>query len=155
MNELRWPAAHPAPRVPSRGVFRAKDDTGESEAPRPRGATRPPTPEEIARDPRRPVRLARGVSAVLVVLTLVGTLQAGIMIAIEARRWWNAEREIARLQREVTEFRREAADLTSIAERGDDLRFREHLARRQGYVYPDEVRYVIVPLPEPGPAAPP
>jgi len=101
------------------------------------------------------VRLARGVSAVLVVLTLVGALQAGIMIAIEARRWWNAEREIARLQREVGELRREAADLTAIAERGDDLRFREHLARRQGYVYPDEVRYVIVPLPEPGPTGPP
>jgi len=155
MTGLRWPAAQPASRPATRGVFRAKAGAAESEAPRPRGATRPPTPEEIARDPRRPVRLARGVSAVLVVLTLVGTLQAGIMVAIEARRWWTAEREIARLQREVTEFRREAADLTSIAERGDDSSFREHLARRQGYVYPDEVRYVIVPLPERGPAAPP
>jgi len=109
------------------------------------------TPEEAARDPRRPVRVARGVSAALVVLTLVGTLQAAVMISIEGRRLWNAEREIARLDREVAELRREAADLTEIAARGDDARFREHLARRQGYVFPDEVRYVIVPPPEPVP----
>ena len=113
----------------------------------PRGATRVVPPDDPSRDPRRPVRLARGVSAILAVLALVGLLQAGVMVAIEARRLWTAEREIARLEREVGDLRRETADLIQIGVRGDDERFREHLARRQGYVYPAEVRYVIVPPP--------
>ncbi|MDA0700539.1 MAG: hypothetical protein O3A02_04965 [bacterium] len=86
-------------------------------------------------------------SAVLVVLCLIGALQAAAMISVEVRRLWTAEREIARLEGEVTVLRREAVDLTEIAARGGDDRFREHLARRQGYVYPDEVRFVISPLP--------
>ena len=60
---------------------------------------------------------------------------------------------MVRLEREVTELRSEAADLAAIAERGDDVRFREHLARRQGYVFPDEVRYVIA-RPSAAPIAP-
>jgi cell division protein FtsB len=113
------------------------------EAPRPRGATRVVPPDDPSLDPRRPVRVARGVSVVLVVVCLIGALQAVAMIGIEARRLWTAEREIARLEREVAELRRETADLIEIAGRSDDDRFREHLARRQGYVYPGEVRYVI------------
>ncbi len=113
----------------------------------PRGATRVVPPDDPSRDPRRPVRIARGVSAVVVVLALVGLLQAGGMIAIESRRLWTAEREIARLEREVAELRRETADLIEIAGRGDDERSREPLARRQGYVSPAETRYVIVPAP--------
>lgn len=120
-------------------------------APRPRGATRVVPPDDPSRDPRRPVRVARGVSLVLAALAIVGTLQASILVAVEARRLWTAEREIARLTREVGDLRAETADLVEISQRGDDERFREHLARRQGYVYPDEVRYVIVPPPEPAP----
>ena len=67
------------------------------------------------------------------------------MITVEVRRPWTAEREIVRLEREVADLRGETVDLTEIAVRGDDARFREHLARRQGYVFPDEVRYVISP----------
>ncbi len=133
-------AARSAPRPP--GV--------DEEAPRPRGASRVQPPIDPALDPARPVRVARGVSALLVVLALVGSLQAVAMIAIEARRLWTAERETARLGAEVAELRREAGDLTEIAARGDDARFREHLARRQGYVFPDEVRYVISVPSEPG-----
>jgi hypothetical protein len=120
---------------------------GDDAAPRPRGATRVLPPDDPALDPRRPVRVARGVSVVLVVLCLVGSLQAVAMIAIEARRLWTSQREIVRLEREVAELRRETSDLIEIAARGDDDRFREHLARRQGYVYPHEVRYVIGPRP--------
>jgi hypothetical protein len=131
----------------------AADDAGrpraDDAAPRPRGATRVLPPDDPSLDPRRPVRVARGVSAILVVVCLVGSLQAVAMITIEARRFWTSDREIVRLEREVAELRRETADLIEIAARGDDARFREHLARRQGYVYPDEVRYVIGPRPGP------
>jgi hypothetical protein len=91
--------------------------------------------------------VARGVSLLLVVLALFGTLQATAMVSIEARRWWVAAREVTRLERELQLLRSETTDLLEIAARADDLRFREQLARRQGYVFPDEVRYVIlVPL---------
>ena len=95
------------------------------------------------RDRSRPVRVARGISAVLLVICLVGALQAVFMIVVEARRWTVAEREIVRLEREVADLRREAADLIEVAMRGGDERFREHLARRQGYVFPDETRYLL------------
>jgi hypothetical protein len=128
---------------------REEQDTYEG----PRGATRIIPPDDPSRDPRRPLRIARGVSLVLVVLSLVGTLQGLLMLSIEARRWWVAAREVTRLQAEVQALRSETADLLEIAERGEDVRFREHLARRQGYVFPDEVRYVILqPLESPEPA---
>jgi len=122
----------------------------------PRGATRIIPPDDPSRDPKRPLRLARGVSLVLVVLAVVGTLQGLVMLSIESRRWWVAAREVARLESELAALRSETADLLEIAERGENLRFREHLARRQGYVYPDEVRYVILqPLEsEPPPSLP-
>lgn len=126
--------------------------------PRPRGATRVPHPDDPAFDPRRPARIGRGATALLVVACVLGTLQAAAMIAVEARRWWVADREVVRLEREVAALHAEAADLALIAGRGDDERFREHLARRQGYVFPDEVRYVIAvpdaPAPTPEPATP-
>lgn len=111
--------------------------------PPPRGATRVLPPDHPERDPRRPVRIGRGVSALVVIVCTVGALHAAVMLAVEVRRWWIADREVLRLEAEVAALRAEAADLAQIAARGDDLRFREHLARKQGYVYPDEVRYVI------------
>jgi hypothetical protein len=117
---------------------------GEREdAPRPRGATRTLAPDDPALDPRRPARIGRGATALLVAACTLGALQAAVMLAVEARRWYVSDREVVRLEREVAELHAEAADLAAIAERGDDVRFREHLARRQGYVFPDEVRYVI------------
>jgi len=143
LDSGRMASPREAPFGPLR--FGAPSD-GETPA-GPRGATRLVPPDDPSRDPRRPVRIARGVSAVVAVIALVGLLQAGVMISIEARRLWTAEREIARLEREVADLRRETEDLIQIGARGDDERFREHLARRQGYVYPDEFRYVIVPPP--------
>lgn len=109
---------------------------------RKRGATRLPSEQEPA-GAVKPPRLARGVSAVLLVVCLVGAMQAVFMITVELRRWTGAEREIVRLEREVAELRREANDLAEVAMRGDDDRFREHLARSQGYVYPTETRYLL------------
>lgn len=100
-----------------------------------------------SRDPRRPIRVGRGVSALLVGLCVLGALQASILIAVEVQRAWLADREVVRLEREVDALEREAADLAAIAARENDDRFREHLARRQGYVRPDEIRFVIVPNP--------
>lgn len=129
--EARGPYAPPP--VPERG----------QDVLRKRGASRLLTEQEKERDQARPVRVARGISAVLLVICLVGALQAVFMIVVEARRWTVAEREIVRLEREVADLRREAADLIEVAMRGGDERFREQLARRQGYVYPHETRFLL------------
>jgi hypothetical protein len=127
-------------------VIARRDDDAAAELPRKRGATRlppPPEPPDPAQtDPRRPVRVARFINVVLLVLCVVGSLQLVGLIGIEARRLWHAEREIARLEREVAEIREETSDLREIALRGDDARYRELLARRQGYLFPNETRFV-------------
>lgn len=132
-------------------------DEEELESPRRRGATRVARPEPVDPalvDPRRPVRVARFVNAALVVLCLVGTVQTLLLIGVEASRLWHTEREIARLGREVAAAERESAELLEIARRADDARYREQLARRQGYVYPFETR-LVGPAPAPNPDASP
>jgi cell division protein FtsB len=120
--------------------------TDDAEAPRLRGASRSAVADEPpAVDVRRPVRVARGINALLVVLCLLGSIQAAGLIAVELRRLVYAEAEIARLESELEAIRRETADLRAVAERMADERYRELLARRQGYVYPDETRYVGPP----------
>jgi cell division protein FtsB len=120
------------------------------EASRPYGATRlPPAPPPLGEDDvgvradsARPVRVARGINAVLVALCLLGSIQVTGLVAIEIQRVFYAEAEIARLEAELEAIRRETADLRAVAEHGEDERYRELLARRQGYVYPWETRFI-------------
>jgi cell division protein FtsB len=127
-------------------MIRPRDEAIEvEEAPRPRGATRVVVPEAAdpaSTDPRRPVRLARFVNALLVVLCLVGSLQVLALIAVETQRLWHTEREVARLEAEIAAIEAESHDLSEVALRGADEGYREQLARRQGYVFPFETRFV-------------
>lgn len=138
--DARGPYGPPSPVESGQDVLRKR---GASRLPSERLAGERPLGEREERDRPRPLRVARGISAVLLVICLVGALQAVFMIVVEARRWTVAEREIVRLEREVADLRREAADLVEVAMRGGDERFREQLARRQGYVYPHETRYLL------------
>ncbi len=121
-----------------------------SEALRPQGANRvaPVSPvledEEalVGADPARPVRIARGINAVLVALCLLGSIQVAGLVVVEIQRVFYAEAEIARLEADLEAIRRETADLRAVAEHGEDERYRELLARRQGYVYPSETRFI-------------
>jgi len=115
-----------------------------------RGASRVVPPDDPSRDPKRPLRVARGISLILVVLSVVGLLQATLMVGVEVRRWWVATAEVARLQHDLAQLDAEIAELLEMADRYGDERFREHLARRQGFVFPHETRYVIIqPIPQP------
>jgi hypothetical protein len=110
-----------------------------------RGATRLVVSEPLdpaASDPARPVRVARLINAALVVLCVIGSVQAVVLIGVEAQRLWHTEREVARLEAEIAAARDESRDLVEIAGRGDDEQYREQLARRQGYVFPHETRFV-------------
>ncbi len=126
-----------------------------TDEPRSRGASRL-APTEVAggdealaarADARRPVRVARGINALLVALCLLGSLQVLGLVAVEVQRLVYMEAEIARLEADLAAIRRDTADLEAVAERTDDERYRELLARRQGYVFPYETRFVGPPQP--------
>ena len=106
-----------------------------------------PPANEVVEAPslQRPVRVARGINALLVAVCLLGCLQVAGLIAVEVRRLAYTETEVARLESEIEALRRETADLHAVAERGDDERYRELLARRQGYVLRQETRFVGPP----------
>lgn len=87
---------------------------------------------------------ARGVKRFLVVVALLGSIQVIVMLGVEAHRAVEGQRAIARLQIDIRALEFEAAGLAAIVEHADDPVYREQLARRRGFIYPDEVR--VVPL---------
>ena len=104
-----------------------------------RGASRQ---DEKAEDAA--VTTAPGVRRFLIVLALLGSIQLAIMIGVEAYRAVEGQRAIERLERDIAALDAEAAGLAAVVEHADDAAYREQLARRRGFVAPDEVR--IVPL---------
>ncbi len=74
----------------------------------------------------------------LLVLAVVGCLHLFFIIGVELDRSLVHRRDVARLEAEVSALTAELDRLDQVASRGDDVAYREALARRQGYVYPDE-----------------
>lgn len=89
-------------------------------------------------------RAARGVARFLVVLALLGSIQLLVMLGVEAYRAVEGQRAIVRLQGDIADLRAEAAALEAVVEHAGDHDYREQLARRRGFIYPDETR--VVPL---------
>jgi cell division protein FtsB len=83
----------------------------------------------------------RLVELLLIIMALVGGLQAAVMIGVELSRYLNRSGEVASLSREVAQLERDIAALREVLARYDDERFREQLARKQGFVYPNEILY--------------
>jgi cell division protein FtsB len=100
------------------------------------------------REPRaetdRATGAARNVKRFLVILALLGTVQVVVMLGVEAYRAVEGQRAIQRLHNDIAALEAEAAGLAAIVQHADDPAYREQLARRRGFLYPDEVR--IVPL---------
>ncbi len=87
---------------------------------------------------------ANGVTRFLVILAILGSIQAIVMLGVEAHRAVEGQRAIARLNIDIAALEVEAAGLAAVVEHADDPVYREQLARRRGFIYPDEVR--VVPL---------
>lgn len=87
---------------------------------------------------------ARNVKRFLVILALLGSVQVVVMLGVEAHRAVEGQRAIQRLQNDIAGLEAEAAGLAAIVEHADDPAYREQLARRRGFLYPDEIR--VVPL---------
>ena len=96
------------------------------------------TDEELEQAPRVP----RTTHPILIVLAVVGSLHLFFLLAVELDRNLVHRREVARLESEVTSLATELGRLEAVAAHGDDLAYRELLARRQGFVYPDEALVV-------------
>ena len=79
---------------------------------------------------------------VLVTLAAIGCLHLLYIAFVEADRAVVQRREVTRLEREVAALTAEIEALEEIAAHADDDGFRELLARKQGFIHPDEVRVV-------------
>lgn len=104
-------------------------------------------PEVVREDPPPRTRTARGTAArgahrVLVVLAVVGSLHALFLLGVEGWRFVQEQRAIHLLQRQVSGLQAESGGLKQVIDHADDQTYREDLARRQGYMFPDELRAV-------------
>lgn len=79
---------------------------------------------------------------IIAVIAIVGSLQLLYLNYVEADRMFVHRREISRLEQEVSDMRAEQQALALIAERADDQVLREQLARKQGFIYPHELRVI-------------
>jgi len=105
--------------------------------PRSVGLARPNATRNTARARAAP----RLVELLLVIMALVGGLQAVVMIGVELSRYLNRSSEVASLSRDVAQLELDIAALHEVLARHNDERFREQLARQQGFVYPNEILY--------------
>jgi len=105
--------------------------------PRSVGLARPNATRNTARARAAP----RLVELLLVIMALVGGLQAVVMIGVELSRYLNRSSEVASLSRDVAQLELDIAALREVLARHNDERFREQLARQQGFVYPNEILY--------------
>jgi len=78
------------------------------------------------------------------ILALIGMLHVGFLIFVELDRFSRHRTAITELEAELAATRAEADALRAIAERLSDTDFREQLARRQGFMFPDETRLIVV-----------
>ncbi|MDZ7703056.1 MAG: hypothetical protein U5L04_01055 [Trueperaceae bacterium] len=81
---------------------------------------------------------------IFVVVALVLVLHVGAMITVEVYRASLSRYEIARLERDLAGLEQERTRLAEVIDHRDDAVFREQLARRQGFVYPDEQRLITL-----------
>ena len=102
--------------------------------------------------PRR-AAAARGAHRVITVLAVVGSLHALFLLGVETWRFVVERQAVVRLQGQVDQLQRQAQGLRQVIGHADDTRYREDLARRQGYMYPNEQRAVTQQPTTPGASA--
>lgn len=101
------------------------------------------TPERDVEAPAQPVR--RKLNLVVVALATLGVLQLLYLNYVESDRMFVLRREVARLEADVARLQAEERGLLEVADHASDPVFREQLARRQGFIGPDELRVVTAP----------
>jgi cell division protein FtsB len=88
------------------------------------------------------LRKFRGSSFVFMLLAIVGSFHALSMIGIETYRILTNVREIDRLNAEIAVLKEEITTIDAVILHTDDT-YMEQLARcREGFVFPNETRYI-------------
>lgn len=77
-------------------------------------------------------------------LAALGALQLLFLIGVELDRTVRHRAAISELRTDVAALRAEADALRAVESHADDERYREQLARLQGFMYPDETRVVVL-----------
>jgi cell division protein FtsB len=91
----------------------------------------------------------RGVNVLLKVLAMIGCLHVFIMLGIELNRMVATQQQITRLTLETQSLEREVSGLQLELDNANNPKFREQLARRAGFAYPDEARWLSQPGTDP------
>lgn len=81
---------------------------------------------------------------VLGLLAALGALQLLFLIGVELDRTVRHRAAISELRADVADLRAEADALRAVEAHADDPRYREQLARLQGFMYPDETRVIVL-----------
>jgi cell division protein FtsB len=163
LNRVRQTQASPFVITPDWGRRVPPSPTPEIENPRPvnprlearhrdrHEARREKQEETLITTPTLPAGQPRmrGVNVLLTILAIVGSLHVIVMMGIELNRMVATQQEITRLTLETTTLEAEVAGLQSVLDNGDNPLYREQLARKAGFAYPDEVRFLSVPNPQP------
>ncbi len=95
--------------------------------------------------PTLPQPKMRGVNILLTVLAIIGCIHVMVMMGIELNRMVASQQEIKRLTAETQVLEQEGAGLQSVLDNANNPEFREQLARRAGFAYSDEARWLSVP----------
>ncbi|UCH27412.1 MAG: hypothetical protein JSV66_07180 [Trueperaceae bacterium] len=80
------------------------------------------------------------------ILVVLGSVHALFMIGVESYRAVQSHQAISRLHSEIDNLEQDIQVFNAVIENGGDPLYREQLARRQGFIYPEELRIVTVPL---------
>lgn len=97
--------------------------------------------DEAGRAPAAPAS-RRKLNVVIVVLASLGVLQLLYLNLVESDRMLVLRRDVARLEADVARLQAEEQDLREVAAHAGDALYREQLARKQGFILPDELRVV-------------
>lgn len=74
------------------------------------------------------------------VIAVVGSLHAMFMLTREGGLLIYTNREVTRLEVDISRLQSEARTLQAVIDHKNDPVFREQLARQQGFIHPDETR---------------
>lgn len=94
---------------------------------------------------------AGGFEVLLLLIAIIGGLHLLVLLGLETSRIVHTKHEIHRLSNAVAVLQAQDEQLQAVIAHAGDSSYREALARLQGFVYPDEKRYVIAPRSQDGP----
>lgn len=119
--------------------YGADSDTSAANRPASRTSSRTSSRAVSSENQREALSLSLLLTTLLI---MVGTFHVVAMIVVETNRWLESRAQIVRLERDISIIRADMNALeTQLVYRNDDGVL-EQLARRQGFIYPNETRVI-------------